>query len=179
MESTQLARSQSSGRDWPKRCSQMLTTLESAVSRAGNWLTIDYPALHYTTPPLPYPSFLSSLWPEHPLSIGYCFELSDIVPCQLNSWEWENSFVSRSLHSFYGGWLVPKPSFEIWDTEITFGWSVMEAIASFEWSTQSFEWWISISKCKCSHLNGELLLDTQLFEWSTSISKCECCYLNG
>ena len=36
------------------------------------------------------------------------------------------------------------------DTEITFGWSIMEAIASFEWST-------SLSKCKCSHLNGELV----------------------
>ena len=34
------------------------------------------------------------------------------------------------------------------DTEITFGWSIMKAIASFEWS-------ISLSKCKCCHLNGE------------------------
>ena len=50
----------------------------------------------------------------------------------------------------YGGWLVPRPSLEIWDIEITFGWSVVEAISLFEWST-------SISKCKCSHLDGQLL----------------------
>ena len=50
----------------------------------------------------------------------------------------------------WGGGLVPKPSFQIWDTEITLGWSVVEAIASFEWSTSLF-------KRKCSHLNGELL----------------------
>ena len=48
------------------------------------------------------------------------------------------------------GVISAKTSFEIWDTEITFGWSIMEAIASFEWST-------SIFKCKCNRLNGELL----------------------
>ena len=55
---------------------------------------------------------------------------------------------------------MPKPSFEIWDTEITFGWSVLETIASFEWSN-------SLSKCECSHLNGELLYSNGH------------CYLNG
>ena len=38
----------------------------------------------------------------------------------------------------YGGELVPKSSFKIWDSEITFGSSPVE----------------SISKRKCSHLNG-------------------------
>jgi len=47
------------------------------------------------------------------------------------------------------GVISAKTSLEIWDIEITFGWSVMEAISLFEWST-------SISKCKCSHLNGQL-----------------------
>ena len=44
----------------------------------------------------------------------------------------------------YEGGLVPKSSFKIWDSEVTFGWSPVEAITSFE----------SISKCKSSHLNG-------------------------
>ena len=55
---------------------------------------------------------------------------------------------------------MPKPSFEVWDTKITFGWSIMEAITSFDWST-------SLSKCKCSHLNGGLLYPNGH------------CYLNG
>jgi len=45
---------------------------------------------------------------------------------------------------------VPKHFLEIWDIEITFGWLVMEAISLFEWST-------SISKCECSHLDGQLV----------------------
>ena len=70
---------------------------------------------------------------------------------------------------------MPKPFFQIWDTEITFGLSVVKAIASFEWST-------SLSKCKCSPLNGELLysngccyLNGQLLY----IFKCKCNHLNG
>ena len=48
------------------------------------------------------------------------------------------------------GVISAKTSLSDLDSEITFGWSIMEPITSFEWLT-------SLSKCKCSHLNGELL----------------------
>ena len=58
------------------------------------------------------------------------------------------------------GVISAKTFFSDLDSEITFGWSIMEPIASFEWLT-------SLSKCKCSHLNGELLYPNGH------------CYLNG
>ena len=103
-------------------------------------------------------------------------------------------YMQRDLFSMHKtrinlwGWSVPKPSFEIWDTEITFGWSVVEAIASFQWST-------SLSKCKCSHafwmVNFYIQMDTDIWMvnfyiqmdtvvWMVNfISECKCNHLNG
>ena len=50
---------------------------------------------------------------------------------------------------------LPKSDDEWWT-------SIFKWILLFEWST-------SVSKCKCSHLNGELLM--LLFEWSTLVLK--------
>ena len=69
---------------------------------------------------------------------------------------------------------MPKPSLEIWDIEITFGWSVVEAISLFEWST-------SMSKCKCSHLDGQLLYpNVNAVIWMVNFyMQCKCSPLNG
>ena len=52
------------------------------------------------------------------------------------------------------------------NAEITFGWSILTVIVSFEW-------WNSISKCSYTHLNGEILYPNghYSFEWWNSISK--------
>ena len=57
MESTQLARSRSSGRDWWRRCSPTLTTLESAVSKVELGVGLQLIILVYSTktPPSPPP----------------------------------------------------------------------------------------------------------------------------
>ena len=65
---------------------------------------------------------------------------------------------NESVHLW--GVISAKTSLSDLDSEITFGWSIMEPITSFEWAT-------SLSKCKCSHLNGELLYPNGH------------CYLNG
>ena len=71
---------------------------------------------------------------------------------------------------------MPKPSLEIWDIEITFGWSVMEALISL------FEWPTSISKCKCSHLDGQLVypnVNAVIWMANLYIQICKCSHLDG
>ena len=101
MESTQLARSRSSGRDWWRRCSPMLTTLESAVSKVELGVGLQLIILGSTVQK--HPLLKASGWNTHLPHAATATDLDYQIfsPHQRNAWEWENSFVPRSLHSFY------------------------------------------------------------------------------
>ena len=79
---------------------------------------------------------------------------------RLKRWYSVNKVSIGTIDNIYWGVISAKTFLSDLATEITFGWWIVEVIASFEWSS-------SIFKCKCNHLNGKLLYSNGR------------CYLNG